>query len=319
MTPVTWLFVALLVVGASSAASAQTQPKAYVPPPALGPGGPGAPASGAGGAGTTGDDPDSDYAEEDDLAKSQDGAAAAAVANSSATRKPPEVGPKIMGYDHFLRLSYSTISGDYSDDQANEARGRTSGMKDVKVRGRRFQIERYPLLYEGEKVNQYLYTLLEYRDERPKTTYWTSRQTAKILMGYVLPFRRLVAPVVGLHMEFNKISLGEDDSPEVAKSDIRAHVIGVDFRQKIWGTGQWFGVFYEGKVHLLNFTLPNNGYELEAGIGTAQRYGFFRVDASLGYLYQVYRAKRESGFGSREKISVDSKYKALLMTGTLWI
>ncbi len=227
-------------------------------------------------------------------------------------------GPKIMGFQYFTRNTYSIMQGTYSDDQNNGAIGRTKKSGNIKIPGKRYVLEHYPVVVENYPRSEFGYSLFEVRDERPDRNYWDRRLTLIALMGYVLPKSKLIAPVVGLHAEINQVSLHESDSPEVAKSDIRAWILGVNSRQKIWGTGKWLGCFYSARLHLLNLGFPSNGHEYEVGLGLAMAAGFFRTDLSLSYLSQTYYGKMldPDGLG---RLKVTSKYNAILGNLTIWI
>lgn len=229
------------------------------------------------------------------------------------------VGPKIMGYQYFFRYSYSILQGKYSDEQVNGSVGLSTSLDDVTMTGSRHTLEHYPVVIDNFPRSQYGYALIELRNETTDRAYWTKHQTGIVLMGFVLPKLRLLAPVFGLHMEFNNIDLSDPDSPEVSKSDIRALVVGANFRQKVWGTGEWFAAYYTGRVHLLNVGGANSGWEGELGVGSSFQLGFFRTDATIGYIEQRYRGKRPTGDGYAGSLSVSSRYQSTYMMMTLWI
>ncbi len=241
------------------------------------------------------------------------------AAESGAAKNAHDSGPKIMGYEFFARYSLGLIRGRYSDVERNDAQGTSRNQSGVVVNGKRYAIESYPALTSGSTSNHHAYVLLELRRETPAPAWWTQRTSAIVALGYVLPKFRLIVPVVGLHMEFNRVALDEPDSPEVAKSDIRAYIVGVRARQKIWGTGEWFGAYFDAIFHMLNWTLPNNGFEAEAGLGTAFQWQLLRADLGASYQYQQYFGHREADEGSRAHVSVKSKNRATILTGTLWL
>ncbi len=226
-------------------------------------------------------------------------------------------GPKIMGYQFFTRNSVSILRGKYSDSQENSGAETSDDLKNVKVTGKRYTLEHYPVVLEDYPNSDYGYALIEYRNETPDTDFWTERKTFLMLMGFVLPKWRLFAPVFGLHMEFNKISLQEEDSPEVAKSDIRATVLGVNFRQKLFGMSDWYAVYYQGRVHMLNLSFKSHGYEIEGGIGQTFQYSLLRAETTLGLIYQNYAGKRPDGDDGT--LTVKSKYQSLYAMLSLWI
>ncbi len=241
-------------------------------------------------------------------------------ATGKAGAKPKKlVGPKIMGFEYLARYSYGVIRGTYGDEQENRSIRRSKTLEDVKLVGARYQVESYPTLFRSSGGAHHALLLLELRRERPAPEYWTQRTIGILALGYVLPMARIIAPVIGINAEYNKIDLEHPDGPEVAKSDVRAHILGVRARQKIWGSGRWLAFSYDLNLHMLNFTLPNNGYEAEAGLSSALQWQFVRVDLGASYLYQRYKARREAGQGFREKVVVDSTYNALIFTGTFWL
>lgn len=228
-------------------------------------------------------------------------------------------GPKIMGYEYLFRMSAGVLKGTYSDKQLNDTVGREAELPDVATQGKRYVLEHYPVVYENYPRSQYGYALLELRDETTEALWWEKRQTVIALMGYVLPKWRLLAPVVGVHWEFNKIDMSLDESPEVSKSDIRAFVAGVNTRQKIWGLGEWLGVFYQGKLHLLNPTMGSTGWEAEAGLGTTMQFGFLRVDGTAGYLEQRYSGRMRASADDERELKVNSRQQAMFVQGTFWM
>lgn len=228
-------------------------------------------------------------------------------------------GPKIMGYEYMFRVTEGMMNGKYSDKQTNESVARDSSLEGVKSKGQRITLEHYPIVRENFPHSDYGYSLLEVRNEVPDTDFWDKRVTVIAEMGYILPKKRMIAPVVGIHWEWNHVDLGLDDSPEVAKSDIRASLIGVDFRQKIWGAGEWYAAFYQGRVHLLNPTMPNHGWEAELGLGSTFKAWLLRTDLTLGYLEQRYTAKRKAIGSESEYLKVESRYQATMLMLTVWI
>lgn len=231
--------------------------------------------------------------------------------------KGPSGGPKIMGYQFFTRNSVSLLRGKYSDSQENTGAETSDNMKNVKISGKRYTLEHYPVVLENYPRSDYGYALLEFRNETPDTDFWTERKTFLLLMGFILPKWRLFAPVFGLHMEFNKISLEDEDSPEVVKSDIRATVIGANFRQKIYGLSDWYAVYYQGRVHMLNLSFKSHGYEIEGGIGQTFQYSILRAETTLGFIYQDYSGKRPDGDDGT--LTVKSKYQSLYAMLSLWL
>ncbi len=229
----------------------------------------------------------------------------------------PGGGPKIMGYQFFTRNSVSILRGKYSDDQENTGAEKSDGLSNVKLTGKRYTLEHYPVVMENYPHSDYGYALLEYRNETPDTDFWTERKTFLLLMGFILPKWRLFAPVFGLHMEFNNISLQEDDSPEVAKSDIRATVVGANFRQKLYGLSDWYAVYYQGYAHMLNLSFKSHGYEIEGGIGQTFQYSILRAETTLGFIYQNYTGKRP--YGDDGTLTVKSKYQSFFAMLSLWL
>jgi hypothetical protein len=227
-------------------------------------------------------------------------------------------GPKMMGYQYFTRQSFGLLSGTYSDKQENADAFKEESLS-LKVSGMRYVMEHYPVVYENFPYSQYGFALVEIRREKPAAGWWLSRDTMMLLMGFILPKMRLIAPVVGIHWEFNRIDMSQDDSPEVSKADIRATVLGVEARQKIWGTGTWFSAFYTGRLHLLNLTQPNNGWELELGLGGTLQVGQLRSDAALGWLEQRYHGKKAASDDEDVILKLDSRYGAATGTVTLWL
>lgn len=226
-------------------------------------------------------------------------------------------GPKAMGYEFPLRVSFGELQGKYSDTEQNGLY-RTGGLGNVAVKGQRLILESYSHAAGQFPNDQYGYALLEYRAETTNKDFWSKRQTAIALAGFVLPWWRLIAPVVGVQWEFNTVSVTVPDSPDAATADVRALVVGADVRQNIWGTGSWYSAYYQLKAHALNPGTANTGYELEGGLGSAFQRGFFRTDVTLGYLFQKYAATEPAPLGGGD-LKVDSTYRALTAMLTLWL
>jgi hypothetical protein len=224
-----------------------------------------------------------------------------------------------MGYQYFVRASYGVLRGKYSDKQDNETVARTSELPEVNMDGKRVTIEHYPVVWKNYPKSHYGYALIDYRSESTDTAWWEKHNTVVLLMGYILPKWRLLAPVVGLHWEFNKIDMGLPESPEVSKSDLRAIVVGADTRQKIWGTGTWLGFFYQAKVHLLNPSMASNGYEAEGGLGTSLQLGVVRAEATLGMIKQSYKGSRKASADDERLLKVASQYQAAFLQVTMWM
>src|SRR5687768_7305234 len=64
-------------------------------------------------------------------------------------------GPKIMGYQYFLRGTFGLMQGSYSDAHENEVNGRSGTTEGVKLDGRRYIIEHYPVVYENYPRSHY--------------------------------------------------------------------------------------------------------------------------------------------------------------------
>ena len=91
-----------------------------------------------------------------------------------ATRSPnarPGTGPKIMGYQFFTRNSVSILRGKYSDKQENTGAETSDDLNNVKITGKRYTLEHYPVVHENYPTSDYGYALLEYRNESARTLY----------------------------------------------------------------------------------------------------------------------------------------------------
>jgi hypothetical protein len=229
------------------------------------------------------------------------------------------VGPKLMGWQYFTRNTYGITNGTYKDKQENKATNRVNEVAEAKMPGTRITIEHYPLLIADFPKSTYGYVLIEYRKDEPEPVYWNARHTFMLLGGSILAKSRIIAPVAGVLMEFNELEMNLDESPEVAKSDIRALVAGVHFRQKVWGSGSWIGAYHSGRVHALNLGMTNTGYEYEWGIGTMLSYSIATIELGVSYMGQSYSATRPLSEDDESELTVKSEYNTLIISAVAWL
>jgi hypothetical protein len=246
------------------------------------------------------------------------GGGAGTTGGQVSAPKAPEAGPKLMGYEYFVRASYGPETTKYNDTENNPLLERHGSLKGVGMTGHRYMIEHYPVVRENFPHSDYGYAALDLRDDQPNRDFWSRHQTMVLLAGYVLPIHRIITPVLGLHWEFNRMDMGKDDSPDIAKSDIRALVAGVDARQKIFGTGDFFATFYGLKLHVLNPAQKSTGVEAEANLGATLQLSVARLDFTAGYLEQRYDGE-EPASDNRGKVGIQSRLQSTYMMVSLWL
>lgn len=224
----------------------------------------------------------------------------------------------VMGNEHWLRFSYGVLQGSYTDDQKNLTNSRTKKIENLKLNGERYSLEAYPYVpsFPG---SQHAYTYLDFRNEKPQTEYWTKRQSALAVFGYVLDNFRLIAPVIGVHWEFNKIDIGNDESPEVAKSDVRATIVGLHYRQNFLSPGSGFAMYHKGKLHLLNLGFSSRGYEADLGLGATLKIGSLEGGLELGYLYQNFLGETAASADDTRKLKVSSVSGSAYAMIVVWL
>ena len=227
-------------------------------------------------------------------------------------------GPTALGYEFPLRVGVGGEYGKYSDKQVNADSPRRGKLKDLITTGVRASLEHYEGVGEPASDHSFWYFFGEFRSSRTSEDYWQKRQTGLVLFGPIIPYYRLIAPVIGMHWEFNHIKLDDPKTPEVARVGIRALALGIDIRRMFWGGPMGSAAFYGLKLHSLNPGNKSNGWEGEASLGMALQYGGFRSDWSLGWLDQTYQSieQRTDGNG---KVTVDSHYQSLSLMVSLWL
>ncbi len=231
-----------------------------------------------------------------------------------------EAGTSILGEQFYLRLSYGLVQGTYADSQENNEASHNAKIDKLKFSGTRTIIEAHPIVSRGKKHAYRSYVLLEHRKDKPKADFWKDRQSALVILGFVLPWFEIIAPVAGVHWEFNKVDIRAKDSPEVAKVGIRAVLLGVHFRQRLVSLSSTFSLYLDGRAHILNPSLPNNGTEFEGGLGTTWEFSKkFRTDLTLGMLKQNYSATQDAGQDDSKYIKIRSDYQAFFGILSIWL
>jgi len=238
----------------------------------------------------------------------------------SNAKREKVASPDMMGSKYYIRFSYGMVRGTYSDTQENEEAAQIDKIEKLNMPGTRMILEAHPLIMESKPSNYHAYFLVEHRKDKPKADFWSDRQSAILALGMVIPRYEIIAPVIGVHWEFNEIDIKKRDSPEVAKAGIRALLIGLHVRQKIVGIGSFFSLFLDLRGHMFNPSFKNKGTEFEGGLGTAwQLWKKYRVDLTFGMLRQNYYATQDAGDSGAKYIKINSSYQVYYGFLSIWI
>lgn len=226
---------------------------------------------------------------------------------ANPTAKPTGAGLNVWVNDRLFGLSLGMIKGSYSDKQIDEKRDKTGTTDGVKLAGTRIQIKWY-----SQKSSE---GLLEMRQEKPGTNYWSQRTTTILTAGYVLPWLKVISLNLGGHMSKNKIDLSTRDGPEAAENDILALIVGLHARQKLFSLGDDMLLFFGLKLHELNPGLANKGREIEATLGMSMTFMDQIFDLEFGMLNHAHTSTEDDD----GKLEVESKSSLIYFGLTSWI
>lgn len=251
-------------------------------------------------------------------------AQAAATAPKSAGPAPPPgkpsttpirgsvTGPMPWSMTNRATVGLSFLKGSYSDTETNSGTGTTSEQSGVKLSGSRIQLMGIP----GKSWE----LGLDYRQEKSDKTYWPWRRTAVATAGYILPWLKMIAPVIGIHWEFSRVITDQRDSPDLAKVDLRGLLLGLHVKQPLFRKDYSYSLFFLGNYHLVNPQgSASRGSELEAALGLGSNLFGFWADTSLGILRQTFNSTREATDEHPEQLDLNGSYQGMFWRFSLWI